>query len=115
MPTNNDNSTHYYSDRMELAVAKELGGHRVAGSGNGVFSGGDVLVGSNLLVECKTSIKPVKSFSVKKEWLDKMRKEAFAINRYYASLCFDFETGGERYYVMSERMFKELLKDSNNI
>lgn len=109
MPTNNDKSTHYYSDRMELAVAKELGGHRVAGSGNGVLSGGDVLVGNNLLIECKTSIKPVKSFAVKKEWLDKMEKEAFAINRYYSSLCFDFESGGKRYYVMPEDMYKELI------
>lgn len=111
MATQNENSTHYYSDRMEEAVAKVLDGHRVAGSGNGVFSNGDVLVGTDIMIECKTSIKPVKSFSVKKDWLDKMKKEAFSINRYYSSLCFDFESGGDRYYVVPERMFQELIQN----
>lgn len=111
MPTQNDTSTHYYSDRMEQAVADTLNGHRVAGSGNGKFSAGDVLVGDDILIECKTSIKPVKSFSVKYDWLTKMKKEAFSINRYQSALCFDFEPGGDRYYVISEKEYKYLIEN----
>lgn len=101
--------TRFYSNRQEKQVAKVVGGRQTANSGATAFQKGDVL-SDNWLIECKTSTTEKASFSIKREWLDKNREEAFAMNRDYNALCFDFGDNGNRYYVIDEKTFKEVMR-----
>lgn len=103
--------TRFYSHKQEKQVAKKLDGKVVANSGATAFSKGDVRT-KDWLIECKTCTTPKKSFSIKKEWLDKNNEEAFAMNKSYSALAFDFGTGSN-YYIVDERTFihmKEALE-----
>lgn len=102
--------TRYYSNKQEQAVAKTLDGRQTSNSGATAFYKGDILT-DNWLIECKTTTTEKKSFSIKKEWLQKNNREAFAMNKEYCALCFDFGDDGERYYVIDEKTFKELTED----
>lgn len=99
--------TRFYSKRQENAVAKAVGGKRTANSGATTFSKGDVRT-DNFLIECKTCEKEKASFSIKKEWLEKNRDEAFAMGKPYSALAFDFGNNSRRYYVIDEKLFKLL-------
>ena len=105
--------TRFYSNRQEKAVAKKIGGRQTANSGATTFSKGDVRT-DEWLVECKTTTCSTKaSFSIKKEWLEKNREEAFAMGKSYNTLCFDYGDG-KRYYIVDERTFikmKEALEE----
>lgn len=101
--THNKKATRYYSSRQEKAVAKALNGKVVANSGAPAFVAGDVSTDS-WLIECKTCTTQKKSFSIKQEWLDKNKEEAFAMNKEYNTLAFDFGTGNN-YYIVDERTF----------
>ena len=99
--------TRYFSNKQEKAVAKAVGGKQVSNSGAPVFLGGDVNT-DICLIECKTCTKEQKSFTIKKEWLEKNKEEAFAMGKSYSALTFDFGSG-VNYYIISEKMFKEWL------
>lgn len=101
--------TRFYSKRQENKVAKELDGKRTANSGATPFQKGDVLL-EDWLIECKTATSEKKSFAIKRDWLDKNKEEAFAMNKSYNALCFDFGEDTDRYYVIDEKTFKELLQ-----
>lgn len=101
--------TRFYSDKQEKAVAKAVGGKQTSNSGATPFSKGDVRT-DNWLIECKTATSTKASFSIKREWLDKNREEAFAMRKDYNALCFDFGDNGNRYYVIDEKTFKEVLQ-----
>ena len=100
--------TRFYSKRQENKVAKETGGRRTANSGATPFQKGDVLL-DDWLIECKTATTEKQSFSIKRDWLDKNREEAFAMGKTYNALCFDYGDSGDRYYVIDEKTFKEVL------
>lgn len=104
--------TRFYSKKQETKVAKELNGKRTANSGATPFQKGDVML-DDWLIECKTSTSEKKSFSIKQEWLDKNEEEAFAMRKTYNALCFDFGDGSNRYYVIDEKTFKQMLEMSN--
>ena len=111
----NKNCTRYYSNRQEKQVAKAVGGRQTANSGATKFVKGDILT-DDFLIECKTTLTPKKSFAIKKEWLDKNKEEAFAMNKSYNALAFNFEPDGKNYYVIDERLFKylkEKLEEEN--
>lgn len=94
-------------------MAKVVGGRQTANSGATAFSKGDVST-SDWLIECKTSTSEKASFSIKRDWLDKNKEEAFAMNKDHNALCFDFGPNTERYYIVDEKTFlklKEGLKD----
>lgn len=80
----------------------------VAGSGAATFHKGDV-EGEDILIECKTKIKPAKSHSIKKEWLDKIKEQAFQMGKYRYGLAFDFGDG-EDYIVIPIEYFRDLLE-----
>ena len=62
------------------------------------------------LFEAKTCMTEKQSFSIKKEWLDKLKQEAFAMNKEFNALVFNFgEINGENYYILNERIFKQIL------
>lgn len=100
--------TRWYSNRQEKAVAKVLDGKKVANSGAGAFNKGDVTT-DEWLIECKTCTTEKKSFSIKKEWLDKNKEEAFAMRKRHSALVFDFGPDTERYYIVDEKTFRELM------
>lgn len=101
--------TRYYSNKQEKTVAKEFGGKLSANSGAAKFSVGDVYTQS-ILFECKTVTKPVKSYSVKKEVLDKLKREAFEGRKEFPVMVFNFEPDGELYYVLPQNKFKMLME-----
>lgn len=96
--------------KQEMLVAKKLNFRRQKNSGSSLFQKGDV-VNDRFLIECKTHASQVKGFRVDKSVIDKMREEAFGMGKSKddAVLCFDFGTGTENFFVISEKLFKELL------
>jgi len=101
--------TRFYSNKQEKKVAKAIGGKKVANSGATAFNKGDVTT-DDFLIECKTCTEDKKSFSIKKEWIEKNKEEAFAMCKSYSALVFNFGPNSENYYVIDERLFK-LLKE----
>lgn len=80
------------SQKQEKRVAKSLGGKVQKGSGSVPFHKGDIKT-TELLVEAKRTDKD--SMSVKKEWFEKVTREAMAYNKIPA-LSIEFENT-ERY------------------
>lgn len=106
--TNNKKSTRYYSGRQERKVAKAVKGKLVSNSGASDFTAGDV-VSDLFLLECKTKTAESKSFTIKKEWLDKNKEEAFKMGKPYSALVIDFGDG-ENHYLISEKLFIKLVR-----
>ena len=102
----NKKSTRYYSSRQEKHVAKSLGGKQVANSGAARFVAGDVTT-DDWLIECKTKTEPSKSYSIKKDMLEKNKEEAFEMGKSYSALVFDFGDG-KNYYVIDEKTFLQM-------
>ena len=100
--------TRFFSNKQEKKVAKALGGKQVSNSGATPFYKGDVTT-EDWLIECKTTTAPLKaSFSIKREWLEKNKEEAFAMNKHYSALAFSFGEDEPNYYVIDEKTFKQL-------
>ena len=100
--------TRFYSNRQERAVAKVVEGRQTSNSGATSFQKGDVTT-DDWLIECKTCTSPKASFSIKKDWLKKNHEEALAMCKTYNTLCFDFGDNGNRYYIIDEKTFKEVM------
>ncbi len=100
--------TRYYSKKQEKAVAKALNGKVTANSGATAFQKGDVLL-DNWLLECKTCVKEQRTFTLKKEWFDKNREEAFAMHKDYSAVVFNFGDN-ENYYVIDQKLFQKLTE-----
>lgn len=100
-----------YSKAQEKKVAKTLKGKVQANSGATPFYKGDVVT-SNFLIECKTATTEKKSMSIKKEWIEKIKEEAFAMGVTNWAICFNF--GGlynnENLYIINEQNFKTLME-----
>lgn len=101
-------SNRYYSDKQEKQIAKAIGGKQVSNSGATAFSKGDI---KNLqwLIEAKTTTKHKDSFAIKLAWLLKNKEEAFAMNRPYNALAFQFGPDEDNYYIIDEKLFKKLI------
>ena len=108
----NKKSTRYVSNKHEKRTAKKLNATTQTSSGSSDFLKGDV-VSSKCLIECKTAMTEKKSFSIKKEWLDKIEEQCFAMGKKYPILAFDFGTG-DNYYVLNEFMMKKFVEFLDN-
>lgn len=107
--TNNKNSTRYYSSKQEKHIAKTIKGKTQSNSGATLFNKGDI-VRDNWLIEAKTCISDKESFSIKKEWLTKLKQESFAMRKEFYALAFNFgKTADENFYILSEKIFKQIL------
>lgn len=105
----NKNSTRFYSSQQEKQVAKSINGKCQSNSGATLFSKGDVKT-DNWLFECKTCMTEKQSFNIKKEWLDKLKQESFAMNKEFFALVFNFGIeNNENYYILNEKIFKQIL------
>lgn len=105
----NKKATRYFSNIQEKKIAKAVGGRKTANSGATKFSKGDVTT-DKWLIEAKTKTTPSESMSVKREWLDKNREEAFAMGKPYNAVVIDFGYS-ENYYIIDEKTFIE-MKDA---
>lgn len=99
--------TRFYSDKQEKSVAKAIGGKQTANSGATAFSKGDIRT-DKFLIEAKTCMTEKQSFSIKQEWLKKNREEAFAMRKPYSALAFNFGPDTENYYIIDEKLFRQL-------
>lgn len=104
-------STRKVSKKQEARLAKTLGGKRQSNSGATSFQKGDVVT-ELFAIEAKTSMAPKQSISIRKEWVDKIRQEAFAMGKPYSAVAFDFGTGSlgnkETFYIIDEQLFIKL-------
>ena len=100
--------TRFYSNRQEKKVAKAVSGKQTANSGATKWSKGDVR-NDLFLIECKTHTEIRSQFTIKREWIDKNREEAFQMGKHYSALAIDFGDG-ENHYLISERLFQYLLE-----
>lgn len=107
------NPTRYYSDKQEKEVVKKLNGKQTKNSGATPFQKGDVVT-DKFLIECKTKTSSSESISIKKEWLEKNKKEALFMGKPYSTVCFNFGPGELNYYIIDEYLFKEFLDYINN-
>ena len=99
--------TRFYSSKQEKEVAKVIGGKQQANSGASTWQKGDVK-SDKFLIECKTHTKVQKSTTIEREWLDKVREEAFGMRVDNYALCFDFGPNTNRWYIIPERLFRRL-------
>ena len=99
--------TRFYSKQQEKQVAKQNKGKIVANSGATRFDKGDVKT-EQFLIECKTKISSTNSFSIKKDWLEKNKEEAFAMGKRYSALAFNYGPDEPNYYVIDEKLFTYL-------
>ena len=105
--------TRYYSKNQENSVAKALGGNRQKNSGATMFAKGDVVT-DLFLLECKTKTSQSESISIKKEWIEKNKKEALFIGKPYSAVVFNFGPDEENHYIIDEYLFEELLEYLKN-
>lgn len=103
------NSTRDFSSNQEKEIAKVLGGNITPNSGGTKFSGGDVKIRNDFLIEAKTPTTAKESFSIKKDWIAKVRQQAFEQGCLEAVLAFTFAPNGQNYYIISENLMKELV------
>ena len=109
-------ATKVYSSIHESSVANALGAWTQPQSGGGKFKKGDILVEkASMLVECKCSMSEKDSFSIKKEWLAKVSKEAWEQRLDHTALCFNFAPNTSNYYVINETLMKFLVEKLEEI
>ena len=108
----NGRPSRWYSSRQEKEIAKAVSGKQVANSGATTFNKGDVTT-DRWLFEAKTKMDVTKSFSIKKEWLEKNKEEAFAMGKPYSALVFNFGDN-KNYYVIDERTFLKMKEALEN-
>lgn len=102
--------TRHYSDKQEKAVAKAVNGRQTSNSGATMFGGkSDVSIDNLFSLECKTKTTHSNSISIKKEWFEKLQKEALFDGHAYNALAFNFGPDERNYYVIDEYLFTELV------
>lgn len=101
------------SIEQETRIAQLFRGKRTPQSGGGKFAKGDVLTESDygsFLIECKTSITPKPSYSVKKEILQKADEERREMGKDFYALAFTFGDE-EDYFVLNKKAMAYLLSN----
>ena len=93
-------------------MAKAVSGKTTANSGACKFSKGDILA-DDWLLECKTHTESREQFTIKKEWIEKNREEAFQMGKHHSAVVIDFGDG-ENHYLISERDFITLKEAIEN-
>lgn len=112
-------TTRECSSIQEHRIASKLGGVSNSSSGSGHFNKSDVVVGTaDLVVECKTCMSPKSSFSIKKDWIEKLKQETFSMGKSNSVIAFNFYyEDGKDYYVIDDNLMRFLvdkLKEENS-
>lgn len=103
-----NNSTRKKSSQQEKRIAKAMGGRQVVGSGSTPFLKGDVIAGK-LFIEAKTKMEPSKSFTVKKEWLEKAKGQSLSMRKEDYAVAISFGEDKE-YYIIEDTLMEDLYK-----
>lgn len=102
--------TRYYSNKQEKKIAEDLGGRQTSNSGATPFGGkSDVSISNLISIEAKTKTKHSDSISIKKEWFEKLRREALFDGHPYTALALSFGPDEENFYIIDEVLFEELI------
>jgi len=86
--------------------------------GQDYLKSGDVVGGKNKnwLFEAKTCMKEQQQFTIKKEWLDKLKNESFSMRKEFFALVFNFGVKNEEnYYILNEKTFTQILNLLNEL
>lgn len=103
-------STRDFSDKQEKHIALITGGRVQSNSGGTRFGGGDVHT-KKFFIEAKTPTKGQASFTIKYEWLQKMKEQQFEQGKEESVLAFRFSPDIQNdWYVLNEKQFLEYLK-----
>ena len=78
------------------------------GSGSTPFLKGDVVT-QDFLIECKTKMQESTQITVKKEWVDKAREQAYEMRKPYFLLALSFGDTSD-YYFMEPMLFEEMYR-----
>lgn len=108
-------NTRKYSSKQEKQVAKAIEGRRTSNSGATCFDKGDIRT-ATYCIECKTVIGRKKSITIQREWIDKLKEEAFAMGKPNWAIAINFGSDLEKpenYYIITEQKFKELIDKEN--
>lgn len=98
-----------FSSLQEKQIAKSLGGRVQPNSGAANFVAGDVKL-DFMLIDAKTVVTDKKSISLRKEWFEKIKLEAFAMGKDMSCIAFNFGPNQPNFYAVNERDFKQLLR-----
>ena len=104
----NKDSTRYKINIKEKRIAKALGGRQFIGSGSTPLLKGDVETG-DLFVESKTKMEPSKSISVKKQWIEKAKEQAYSQRKEDYTVAISFGDGKD-YYIIEDSLLEDLYK-----
>lgn len=112
MRNSNNQSTRYMSTLQENYIAKKFGGKVCPNSGAGKWQKSDVVVNrANMSIECKTSMTAKNSFTIKKDWIEKHRNEAFSNRLSNTAIAISFDPSGtENYFIISEKLMAYLIE-----
>lgn len=106
-------STVKVSSKQEKAVASYLDMDVVPRSGASIYKKGDV-ADPHFLIDCKTTMEPKASYSIKKDVLAKADKERFEDRKPFYGLVFDFgeskNIGKDTFIVLDLDTFKEMYE-----
>lgn len=103
--TQNRNSTRYYSALQEKELADILDMRQQVNSGATTFDKGDVY-DEDILLDAKTTIKAQGSFSLKEDWFQKVKEEAFAMGKMFSGIAIRFSPRGKDYIALPVEDFK---------
>lgn len=100
---------NYYSNLQEKQIASKLGGKTQPNSGGTRFGGGDVKAGC-FLIEAKTTTKNQNSLNVRKEWLEKVKEQAFeqGLEEYAVAIRFN-PNENKDYYLIDDQLMKQII------
>lgn len=99
----------HLSIQQEKQIARYLGGEVQSNSGGTKFGGGDVHT-KHFLIEAKLPTCEKKSFSIKKEWIDKAREQCYEQNKFHSAVAFRFDPYGKDYYIIDQNLMRTLVK-----
>lgn len=102
------NDTRAKSNQQEKRIAKSMKGKQVIGSGATPFLKGDVIA-DQLFIEAKTKMINSKSITVKKEWLEKAKEQAFATRKRDYAVAISFGDNKD-FYIIESDLMKDLYK-----
>lgn len=113
MPKSNlKRPTRYFSKRQEKRTSKKLDMKVTPNSGATGFIKGDV-IDENLILECKTLVKPQNTRTIHKEWFTKTEEEMYQMGKDLYGVVFDFGDGDD-FVAVPLKTFEELYTAYKN-
>ena len=102
-------TTRASSTAQEKQIAKSLKAKRTSNSGATFYGTKGDLTKGDWTIEAKTCQTHQKSFSIKKEWIEKLKNESLYNGTKYEALAFQFGPDEENYYIVDENTFRSLF------